>query len=187
MRSAAAPPPPADAAPSRPAPSGAAWATLACGVACGLAAGQFAAGRAVRADLYTLKRDVAGLRQSADALTAAGGRSGEVASLLGNLRAQRSAVGEAEETWREAEAALARAARLRERATAALTDAERTATHAATVAAAVSDALEVARRARDAAEGRDPAAAELPPPVPPGTAAAARRPLIARKPARRRD
>ena len=84
------------------------------GLVCGLVAGQYGSGRTVRAELYSLKRDVAQLRQACDALTAAGERSGEVASLLSNLREQRVAVDDAAKAWRAADAALA--ARLRERA-----------------------------------------------------------------------
>ncbi len=184
MRSAAPhsanPAAPADA-PSQPGgprsavPWSVAWGMLAFGVAGGLAAGQFAAGRSVRADLYTLKKDVAKVCRSADALTAAGGDSGGVASLLDDLRAQRVAVDEAASTWQDADAALARAAGLRERAEHALTDARRTAEYSEAVAAAVSDALE---RTRDLAAGAGSAL-----PIVPG--AAPRRPLIAPKPARR--
>ncbi|NNJ25511.1 hypothetical protein [Alienimonas chondri] len=156
MRSAAAPNAPAGAPPrssdhASAKPSGMAWVMLALGLAGGLAFGQYTAGRAVQADLYALKKDVAQLRRSADALTAAGGRSGDVATLLEDLRAQRAAVKEADESWRAADAALARSARLRERAELALGDAEATAIHSQTVAVAVSDALEETRAARKSA------------------------------------
>ncbi|MFH5804991.1 hypothetical protein [Alienimonas sp. DA493] len=151
MRSAAAPTAPVDAPPRSFAPSGGAWFMLAFGLACGLAVGQFTAGRAVRADLYALKKDVAEVRRAADSLTAAGGRSDQVASLLEDLRKQRAAVKEADGAWREANAALAQAARLRENSETALLGAKETALHAQTVAAAAADALEGSRAARDAA------------------------------------
>ncbi|QDT15852.1 hypothetical protein [Alienimonas californiensis] len=151
MRSAAAQPVAADAPPRSLAPSGTAWFMLAFGLACGMAVGQFTAGRAVRADLYALKKDVAEVRRAADSLTAAGGRSDQVASLLEDLRTQRTAVKEADGAWREANAALAQAARLREHSETALTEAKETALHAQTVAAATADALEGTRAARDAA------------------------------------
>ena len=178
--------PPAGTSTRRPS-SGAAWAMLACGVACGLTVGQFGAARSARAELYALKRDVAELRRSADALTTAGGRAGETTSLLEELRAQRAAVRDAAGAWKEADAALARAAVLRGRADAALADATATAEVGAGVAAKVSDHLGATRAAEAAAAetgavlqsvaatgeevGAARAAAE--------TAAAARRELIA--------
>ena len=160
MHSVAAPPDSA-APPRSGGPSVVSWLMLAVGVTAGLAAGQYAAGRAVQEDLYALKRDVAEVRQSADALTAAGGRSDEVASLLDNLRAQRVAVKEADETWRVADAMLSRTVTLRQRSDTALKDAKDTAEFAEVVAEAVAGALEGTRAARDAATETEAVLAEI--------------------------
>ncbi|MEM9703583.1 MAG: hypothetical protein AAF907_14185, partial [Planctomycetota bacterium] len=151
MRSAAAPNAPAEPSPRGAAtPSVVSWLMLIAGVAMGVVFGQFSAGRAVEADLYALKKDVAQLRRSADALTAAGGRSGEVATLLEDLRAQRIAVKEASESWQTAGQAIARADRLHEQALGALTSAEKAAKQSAGVSVAASEALAATESARDA-------------------------------------
>ena len=120
---------------------GAGWGMLACGLAVGLAVGQFTGSRSVQAQLYVLKQDVRQVRASADALTAAAGRGGETTSLLADLSSQRGAVREATAAWRETSALLAEADRPLDGAKSALNDAEAVAAAAsATREAIVADA-----------------------------------------------
>ena len=101
---------------------GAGWGMLACGLAVGLAVGQFTGHRGVRAELYLLKQDLRDVRRTAEALTGAAGRGGETTTLLADLAAQRESVREAAATWTETGRTLAAAAKPLARSKALLAD-----------------------------------------------------------------